>query len=674
MHPLRSDHTNTLVHATSPYLLQHAGNPVHWQQYGPDAFELARQEDKPLLISIGYAACHWCHVMEHESFENQKVADFMNEKFICVKVDREELPHVDHYYMSACQVISGQGGWPLNMFVTADGKPFTGGTYYPPKPGYGRPSWMDVLAFVSDIWKNRREEVLEQADKLSAHVHQSQASLLTLKPESVADGSDTEKIFRHLMSQADEVNGGWGGAPKFPAAMVLQFLIREEWFRPDDQVRKHVQKTLRHMHYGGIWDQLGGGFCRYTVDASWLIPHFEKMLYDNALLLETYALAYGRWQDPEDLEVLNGILAFANRELVAPGGGYFASLDADAEGEEGRYYVWTNEEIESLLADDAVWFKKRFQVSEDGNWEGRNILHRNHPGGKSPSSPGQEAAMAALLQARSERVKPALDDKILVSWNGLFLHAMLVAYRATRRADLLQATLDHTKALLEHCHVDGILYHVWCKGQVTVPANLDDHAALIRLLLALFGETGNKYWYDQALSLAEFAVGHFSDPESPLFYDHLPMESLPVRTREVFDYAQPSGNALFAQNAFTLYLYSGEQRWLDLHHQLTSAMQTGMERFPQACGQWLQAAQPLQHPVAELVTAGPEARSLLAECHAEWYPLLISLPVCDRSLENMPFSTDRFDDNVTRIFLCKDHQCAAPVSTVSEYAKLLKAF
>ncbi|MBC8045726.1 MAG: thioredoxin domain-containing protein [Fimbriimonadaceae bacterium] len=374
--------TNKLIDETSPYLLQHAHNPVEWFAWGTEAFEKAKKEDKPILVSIGYAACHWCHVMERESFEDEKTAAFMNKFFVNIKIDREERPDVDHIYMQACQVLTGGGGWPLNMFLTQELKPFTGGTYFPPKPSYGKPSWMDVLIYVYETFEKQRDTVEQQAEKMLEYLGRMDNALIKIENiqhtgNKIVSENEIADIHKALKSFFDTDEGGFGNAPKFPSAMTLKYLLRKNFYSTDKEETDHIHLSLYKMIYGGIYDQLEGGFARYSVDRKWIVPHFEKMLYDNALLVQIYGEAYMVSGDEEYKRIVDETLQFVMKEMMTNDGGFYSSYDADSEGVEGKFYTWSKEEIEKILIDDAAWFCKVFNVVESGNWEHTNILYRN---------------------------------------------------------------------------------------------------------------------------------------------------------------------------------------------------------------------------------------------------------------------------------------------------------
>ena len=670
---------NRLLHAASPYLRQHAYNPVDWYPWAQEAFNKAISEDKPVLVSIGYFACPWCHVMERESFENAAVAAFMNEHFVCIKVDREEHPAVDHLYMGACQMLTNAGGWPLNMFLTPQLKAFTGGTYFPTEPRYGKASWMDVLTFVKDVWTNRREEAEQQAATLTESAAGSERKLLVPAATGTLASIDATEIRNRIMEAADTVHGGFGAAPKFPAAMTLTYLLRYNYRAADGEVAEHISKSLDHMMAGGIYDHVGGGFSRYTVDAGWMVPHFEKMLYDNALLMALYAEAYRSTGNPQYRFVAEHTAAFIIAEMTHEQGGFFAAYDADSEGVEGKYYTWDKSEIEAVLHDKADAFCQLFDVRAKGNWEHTNILHLNHSAGVLEKRTDSEVteALAKLKEVRSERIKPLLDDKVNVAWNAWMGAAFCELYKATAQARYLEVAERNTRFILDHCRQeDGIgLMHIWHDGQAYFAATIDDYAALIRVLLSLFQLTGKYLYLAAAEELEAYVAVHFYDVNSGMFFQTAEKDNdLPVRTMELFDHATPSGNAIMAENYHLLQVLTSKDQYEQVYRKMITAIQTSLHKFPTSLGRWLCAAIPLQIPTAEVVITGPEINRVLEDLHTIYYPMMITLPFCDNSSKKLPLLTDRNNEKVTRIYLCKNQTCTLPVSTVSEFRDQLLHF
>ncbi|MHC4876666.1 MAG: thioredoxin domain-containing protein [Planctomycetota bacterium] len=545
---------NRLVDETSPYLLQHAYNPVDWYPWGDEAIARSKEIDRPIFLSIGYSACHWCHVMEHESFENDAIAAIMNEHFVCVKVDREERPDLDQIYMNAVQLLTGQGGWPMSMFLTPDLKPFFGGTYWPPTARWGRPGFREVLLGVHDAWTNRRERIETQSEEITEAV--VRVSGVRAEPTSL-----TEELLRgagsDLVAAADRTDGGFGGAPKFPHPMTLRVLLRF-WKRfGNDDALAIVTHTLDQMAAGGIYDHLGGGFARYSTDARWLVPHFEKMLYDNALLVPAYLEAFQATGNANYARVVRETLDYVLREMTQPEGGFYATQDADSEGEEGKFFVWSDAEIRELLGDDADVFCNCYDVAPSGNWEGKNILNRprSHAQMTEQLQLAEEAldevlarCRATLFEARSQRVAPGRDDKVLASWNGMMIAAMAQAARVLGESTYANAASDAARFILSTMRDDGgRLLHSFKDGRARFNAYLDDYVCLIDGLVELFQTTGSTEWLTSALELADRVFEQFADPDAGgFFYTSTDHEQLITRSKDGMDNATPSGNGMAA--------------------------------------------------------------------------------------------------------------------------------
>lgn len=586
---------NRLIRESSPYLLQHAYNPVDWRPWGNEAFQEARETDRPILVSIGYAACHWCHVMERESFEDEAVAALMNRNFICVKVDREEYPAVDDIYMEAVQAIAGNGGWPLNCFLTPEGKPFYGGTYFPPKDYSGRPGWTTVLNYISGLYQNERAQVEEQADKLTRHIG-SDPAFLKLNPAPPSDVGP--KAFLNLYQKFDHQRGGFEGAPKFPASYALRFLLAAQPFgKSNAQADEMIITSLDRMAAGGFYDQAGGGFHRYTVDAAWKIPHFEKMLYDNAALLTLYAEGWVKYQKPHWKNLIYQTAAFLLREMQDPAtGAFYAALDADSEGVEGKFYTWSQQEIHTILGPEAEAFCQRFGVEPQGNWEGTNILIRTNGFGEDQ---GPEARwFARLLEARDQRIRPLTDTKTLTSWNGLMLHAWAQIWKYFPEPEWKAAALR----LGEYLIADRIRPQGLVHTTGGIPATLEDYAFLIRGLLEGAWLWDKPEWMEAALALLQETDLLMLDPADN-YYFSAPAHALGliVRKKDFYDNALPSGNAVMAENlwmAARLTDHSGyRQRALAMVERIAPVAMT----YPRAFGHWLMLDQLLHGPEPELV-------------------------------------------------------------------------
>ncbi|GAC1444094.1 MAG: thioredoxin domain-containing protein [Chloroflexota bacterium] len=561
--------TNRLAKEQSPYLLQHAENPVDWYPWGEEALSRARTENRPILVSIGYSACHWCHVMAHESFENEATARLMNEHFINVKVDREERPDVDSIFMEAVQALTGAGGWPLNIFLTPDGRPFFGGTYFPPVPGRGMAAWTQVLESVADAFRNRPDDVAKNAAVLTQHIEEvqnRQRSSMVLSPELL------RSAFQGAASQFDWDKGGFGGAPKFPQPLALEFVLRMHARLGLDQPRDFVLLTLRAMAAGGIYDHLGGGFHRYTVDRSWVVPHFEKMLYDNALLARVYLQAYQLTGDGTYREVVESTLDYLIREMQAPEGGFYSAEDADSEGVEGKYYVWTCDEINEVLPDDVARIVRlRFDVRPEGNFEGKTILTATMPLQDVAElvgldtervSAALEEARVLLLSARSKRIPPGKDTKILAGWNGLAIRALAEAGRVLHRPDFLEAAEKSAQFVMSAMRPGSVLVRSYRGAPGRTPAFLEDYGFLIEAMLTLYETTGKLAYLRWTTDLVNDAEKNFWDQSSGAFFDTgAGDDELVVRPRSYYDNPIPSGNSAMSSGLLRLAALTGDERY-----------------------------------------------------------------------------------------------------------------
>ncbi|MEA2320080.1 MAG: uncharacterized protein QOD44_4269 [Solirubrobacteraceae bacterium] len=584
---------NALARETSPYLLQHRDNPVDWLPWGEEALGRARDEDKPLLVSIGYSACHWCHVMERESFEDDETAQLMNSRFVCVKVDREERPDVDALYMDAVQAMTGHGGWPLNVFLTPEQVPFYGGTYYPPEPRMGMPSWRQVLGAVADAWDQKKDEIRAQGEQTAQRMQGGALLAPSDEPITEAALDSAADALRHAF---DSVHGGWGAAPKFPAADTIEFLLR----RGEHQMSLY---TLRSMASGGIYDQVGGGFARYSVDTTWTVPHFEKMLYDNALLARAYLHGWQVSGDAVLRRTAEETLEWALREMRAPEGGFHSALDADSEGEEGRFYVWTVDELRDALRDDADAAIAWFDATVRGNFEGANVLESRGP---EPPPEVRERIRRRLLEARSARVRPGLDDKRLASWNALMISALADAGAVLQREDLLDAARDAAAFVLDRMRTpDGRLLRTFNAGQARLNAYLEDHAFMLEALLTLYEATFEERWFTEAQAIADTIVARFADPENGGFFstsdDH---EALVARRKDLEDTPIPSGGSAAAFGLLRLAALTGDAVY-ELHavSHLRLLHEIG-PRHPTAFGHLLQAMDFYLRPTKEVALAG----------------------------------------------------------------------
>ncbi|MCA9935440.1 MAG: thioredoxin domain-containing protein [Ardenticatenaceae bacterium] len=587
---------NQLIHETSPYLLQHAHNPVNWYPWGKEALQLAREQDKPILLSIGYAACHWCHVMAHESFEDEATAVFMNNHFINIKVDREERPDLDAIYMNAVVAMTGQGGWPMTVALTPQGQPFFGGTYFPPTPRYQMPSFMQVLQAVTNIWQSKRDEINNSAADLTAHLQRN-------LPLSNGDNALTPGLFRRTLATIhnnfDAIEGGFGKAPKFPPSMTLEFLLWMHYANEDKIALHMAEVTLQKMAYSGMYDQLGGGFARYATDDEWLVPHFEKMLYDNALLARAYLHAWQVTGKPLYQRIAEETLDFVARDMRHESGGFYSSYDADSEGKEGKFYVWSAAKVQTLLGDEAALFMRFYDVSAGGNWEGHNILRvKETPEAVAQSLNLEVGEMAArletarqtLLAVRVQRVWPGLDDKVLTAWNGLMLAAFAEAGRALNRPDYTQIAVQNAVFLYETMRDEnGRLHRTWKAGHAAkYNGYLEDYAYLADGLLALYQTTFDGRWFTWVRELTDLMLTHFHDEANGGFFDTSDdHENLLHRPKDVQDNATPSANAMAARVLLHMSLYTGDGRYWDVAAQATASLHEAMAQYPTSFAHWL---------------------------------------------------------------------------------------
>jgi uncharacterized protein len=675
-------YTNRLIHETSPYLLQHAHNPVDWYPWSEEAFEKARKEDKPVLVSIGYSACHWCHVMERESFENPEVAEFMNIHFVNIKVDREERPDVDHIYMDAVQAITGSGGWPLNVFLTPDRKPFYGGTYFPPQKAFNRPSWKDILFFIADAYKNRQKEILEQAQNLTDHLQVSSSFDLPVSKDNVFESSKIDEAFRNLMKTADKEWGGFGGAPKFPQTFIIGFLLRYADIKKNKEAMDQALLSIDKMIYGGIYDQVGGGFARYATDTEWLAPHFEKMLYDNALLVSALAEAYQITQNETYKDVIDETLEFVERELMHESGGFYSALDADSEGEEGKFYVWQYDEGKSVLKEDFEIFSEYFDITPKGNWEHKNILRIKKPlkefaDGKNISQQELqliiERGKEKLLAERSKRIRPDLDDKVILGWNALMNIAYSKAYAATASQRYKKIAEQNMKFLLSaYENENGLLSHTWKNEQAKYPAFLDDYGYLISALIELAQVSGNYGYLDKAKSLTQTVIDNFANEEGSLFYyTHESQTDVLVRKKELYDGATPSGNAVMAYNLYRLSIFFDVPEWRNKVEQMVKSLAEAVIKYPGSFAVWLSLFFEITESTKEIAVLGKDWRNYLQRILGIYISHKL-VQAAEIPLPGYPLLSNKPETSITRIYLCENYVCRQPVNTIQEFVSLLQ--
>lgn len=674
-------HTNALIHETSPYLLQHAHNPVNWYPWGDEALQKAKSENKPILVSIGYAACHWCHVMERESFEDETTAAIMNAHFINIKIDREERPDLDHIYMDAVQAMTGSGGWPLNVFLTPEAKPFYGGTYFPPQRAYNRASWKEILDGVYKGFTEKRNEIDAQAENLTSHLLTSNAFGIQKPGAANADSVFTEAQLQNMATQllanADTEWGGFGKAPKFPQSFSIQYLLRHYHFSKTEAALQQALLSLDKMICGGIYDQLGGGFARYSTDNEWLAPHFEKMLYDNALLISVLAEAYQITKNPLYANTIRHTLSFIEREMLSQENGFYSALDADSEGVEGKFYTWSREEIASLLGTDEDIFCAFYGVSEKGNWEHTNILWITQPIASFAADKGiplpelvdlLTRCHKKLMQQRDTRIRPLLDDKILLGWNALMLTAYAKAYAALGDINYCELAIRNI-AFLEatFIHTDGSWHHTYKNSQARIPAFLDDYAYLIQAYIHLQEITGEGQYLIKARDLSKHVIAHFEEADTGFFYyTHRNQTDVIVRKKEVYDGAVPSGNSVMAQNLLYLSIVFDLPEWGERSHFLIQSLAKAITKYPTSFGVWAMAAQLVTHGMLEIAITGQHAKQFLC-------------PVLERFIPNKILQAEETNSTVfpllagktgkdaaaeTAFYLCKNYACQAPFLTV----------
>ena len=679
---------NRLINETSPYLVQHANNPVDWYPWGEEALQKAREEDKPIFLSIGYSACHWCHVMERESFENDEIAAIMNERFVNIKVDREERPDLDSIYMGAVQAMTGRGGWPMSMFLTPAGEPFYGGTYFPPDDRQGMPGFPRVLLALAEAYRDRRPDIARSAEQVTAVMQRSVASAQGMEPLT---RDILIAAFGSLSANFDPEHGGFGAAPKFPQPMVLEFLLRHHLLTGQRQSLSMVEATLRRMARGGIYDQLGGGFHRYSTDPFWLVPHFEKMLYDNALLSRLYLHAYQATGDDLYREVAEETLDYVLREMTHPDGGFYSSQDADSEGEEGKFFVWTPREMEAVLGPrDAGILQSFYGVTHEGNFEGRNILYRP----KSPSQVAQEHDISEeelsevvergkglLFAERAKRVPPATDDKILASWNGLMLHAFALGAAVLGHEDYLQAAVANADFVLSNMRDDGRLLRTCKDGEARLKAYLEDYAHLIDGLLTLYEATLDSRWLGEADTLARQMIDLFWDERDGVFYDTgTDHETLVVRPRDFSDNAVPCGSSVAADVLLRLNIFMDEP---DFGRKAASALRSVrdyMTRVPEGFGHWLGALDFYLASPREIAIVGKTGddgtRDLLDTVHERYLPNKVVMGL-DPDSEGFERDLPLLEDKVAlagmpTAYVCQNYACQLPVTDPAALAAQLE--
>lgn len=665
---------NRLIQESSPYLLQHARNPVDWYPWGEEALAKARAENKMLIISVGYSACHWCHVMEKESFEDAEVADWMNRYFVSIKVDREERPDIDQIYMDAAQLVTGRGGWPLNAIALPDGRPVYAGTYFP------KDQWIRVLQYFINTGRNDRENLLQRAADITRGIREMDELQLEMT-ESAAEQHTDQKAVAGIMAHADQVYGGRLGAPKFIMPAIFRFLLSVQSATPGQQVRDYIHDSLGKIRRSGIYDACGGGFFRYSVDESWTIPHFEKMLYDQAQLIGLYAQAYAQQPSEEYKSCVYETISFLNRELKDSYGGYYAALDADSEGEEGKYYVWSEEELQQLLGSEMSAFRVCYPLSRDGNFEGLNHLCRTatiaavaekNAWGVDEFRIRHEEWMLRLLTARANRVRPGLDDKVLASWNALTVLGMLDAAAVFSDDHIGQQAL-HTLSFIrrEMTQDDVIIFRSWKNNQARIPGFLDDYAAVISAAIRAFQFSGQEDYAYWALQLTLHCLDYFWDSSGGLFYFTSSADQpLIARKKEMTDTVIPSSNALMAANLVFLGHLFFREDFLEKARAMRHRMLPALEKNPVYHAQWAQVAGMLAAPLTELVIAGDQALSMSRKWIAAFHPRLLVFPCTQDSA--IPLLIGKYKAGITLGYICHNKQCLPPLADEEEWKKIIK--
>ena len=673
---------NNLINETSPYLLQHAHNPVQWFAWNEETLTKAKTENKPIFLSIGYSSCHWCHVMAHESFENEDVATFMNENFVNIKVDREERPDIDDIYQKVCQIATGQGGWPLSIFLTPDQKPFYVGTYFPVLDSYGRPGFGSICRQLSQAWKEKPNDIKKSAENFLNTLNKTE----TIKVSSKLDRTILDEAAMNLFQLGDSTYGGFGSAPKFPNAANVSFLFRYAKISGLSKFNEFALKTLNKMAKGGIFDQIGGGFHRYSTDTKWLVPHFEKMLYDNALIPVNYAEAYQITKDPFYLIVMQKTLDFVLREMTSTEGGFYSAYDADSEGVEGKYYIWKKSEIKKILGnDDAEIFCLYFDVTDGGNWEGNNILCNNLNISTVAFNFGisedkvqdvLNRCSEKLLQIRSTRITPGLDDKILVSWNSLMITAFAKGYRVTNDQKYLHAAKTCIEFIENNLFVDDKLLRTYKNKIPKIDGYLDDYSYFVNALLDMFEIDPDPKYLKLSLKLGHHLIDHFWDPESNSFFmtsdNH---EKLIIRPKSNYDLSLPSGNSVSAFVMLRLFHLSQEQIFHEISTKIMESQAQMAAENPFGFGYLLNTMTLYLEKPLEITIVNPENSDLCNSLVTNFLPNSFMVTIQNsnqlKSLSEYPFFTGKTFENKTSVFICKNFTCSLPLHTIDEIESYL---
>ncbi len=676
---MNNNTSNRLINETSPYLLQHAYNPVDWYPWGEEALQKAKDQNKPILVSIGYSACHWCHVMERESFEDTDIAAFMNTHFINIKIDREERPDLDHIYMDAVQAMSGGGGWPLNVFLTPEQQPFYGGTYFPPQRSHNRASWLEVLEGVSKGYIEKKSEIINQAKTLTDHLIKSN-SFGIIQPDK-----DSQSIFfseetlatvaENILIQADTNDGGFGNAPKFPQSFCIIYLLRQYHYTKDKTSLNQALLSINKMIQGGLFDQLGGGFARYSTDAKWLVPHFEKMLYDNALLVMAIVEAYQLTGNEYYRSIIDQTLSFIQRELTNVEYGFYSALDADSEGVEGKFYTWSFEELQEILGNNAHFFCAYYQVEKKGNWQ--EGMHENPPSNilfiNSFPTENEIALVKTcreqLMKVRAKRMRPLLDDKILLGWNALMVTAYCKAYSSLGNQEYKEMA-EKNILFLENNLKDSVTnqwYHTYKNGIAKIPAFLDDYAYLIQAYIHLQEITGRSDYLLNARTITNFVIAHFTETSTGFFY-YTPdfQHDILLRKKEVYDGAIPSGNAVMMENLHYLSIIFDNTTWQKLVFRLINSLENAIIKHPTSFAFWAIVLQTIVYGYNEIVITGQQAGSYLDQINSRFIPNKIIQAAETNSPDFSLLKNKVFDLKRDLFYLCSNNTCKPVFYSVNE--------
>ncbi|PWJ42271.1 hypothetical protein BC781_103523 [Sediminitomix flava] len=668
---------NRLIHESSPYLLQHAYNPVDWYPWGKEALEKAKKEDKPIIVSIGYSSCHWCHVMEHESFENKEIAQIMNDNYVCIKIDREERPDIDQIYMEAVQLMGQQGGWPLNVFLTPDQKPFYGGTYFPPK------GWSNLLVRVAEVYQNQIGEIQQSAEKIKERLNVDELERFQLSSSDDFSTDRFEQMFFNFAPHFDTVDGGMNKAPKFPMPSIYNFLLKYYHFSNDKRALDQITLTLDRMANGGIYDQIGGGFARYSVDGEWFAPHFEKMLYDNGQLLSVYADAYKVTKKESYLKVIEETVSFIERELLDKSNGIYSALDADSEGIEGKFYIWNANHLKELLADDYELFADIYQIKNNGNWEhGENILYRvndlsqieeKYELSSEELQRKIDTWKVQLLEEREKKFRPGLDDKVLTSWNALLLKGLCDTYTATENEAYKDLALKNAEFLEKNMLQDNFrLLRRYKDGNAGIDGYLEDYAALISAYISLYQICFDEKWLNIAKSITDYTLRNFYDENEGFFYfTDATSEVLIARKKEIFDNVIPASNSIMATNLYLIGEFFSDEKYMSISRDMLSNINPLLEKDVQYLTNWGSLYALQMKPTTEIVIVGKKYQKVANAFSSQYAPFNIILATEEKS--DLPLFQNRSaKEGETTIYICQNKACKIPVHSVEEAFKILE--